>query len=121
MKLHRRWIFAIGAVVAALAIRAMFYRGRGPASLDQSRFLRAVVEPITIVDGMSFSDGGSQGLSFKDACGTERVLWLEDSRNWEKDHTILEGHNNISLNSFFPGGGTSADLGGRGAGGIRVA
>ncbi|AGA28664.1 hypothetical protein Sinac_4476 [Singulisphaera acidiphila DSM 18658] len=40
---------------------------RGPAPLSQSQYLRHVVEPITIVESMSFDDGGSTGLRFRDA------------------------------------------------------
>ena len=44
-------------------------RRLGPAPLAASPRLRDVVEPITIVLGMSFTDGGSQGLRFQDARG----------------------------------------------------
>ncbi len=63
-----------------------------------------MVEPITIVDGMSFDDGGSKGLRFADARGAVRDVCLEDTRVWEDDPNVLEGHHNVILNSFFPRG-----------------
>jgi len=49
----------------------------GPAPLASSRQLGDVVEPITIILGMSFTDGGSQGLRFKDALGKIKNLSLK--------------------------------------------
>jgi hypothetical protein len=93
------------AVVLSLwAVRSILRPGREPAPPDQSPSLRDLVEPITIVDAMSFDDGGSQGLRFADARGTVREACLEDTRVWEDDPNVLEGHNNIILNSFFPRG-----------------
>ncbi|WP_337177120.1 hypothetical protein [Paludisphaera sp.] len=86
------------------AVRSSLQPGRGPAPSPQSPFLRDVVEPITIVDAMSFDDGGSKGLRFADARGVARDVCLEDTRVWEDDPNTLEGHHNIILNSFFPHG-----------------
>ena len=103
-----RWVIvACAALVLALAgwgVWWSFRPGRGPARLNQSPFLRDVVEPITVVDGMSFDDGGSKGLRFADARGAVRDVCLEDTRVWEDDPKVLEGHHNIILNSFFPDG-----------------
>ena len=74
--------------------------GLGPAPLNQSKFLADVVEPITIVSGMSFDDGGSQGLRFKDAHGVMRDLCLESMLSHDEDNRPEE---RLSLNSFHPG------------------
>jgi hypothetical protein len=107
MKSLPRVIVASVALAVALslwAVRPSLRPGRGPAPLDQSPFLRDVVEPITIVNAMSFDDGGSKGLRFADARGAVRDVCLEDTRAWEDDPNVLEGHHNIILNSFFPHG-----------------
>ena len=52
--------------------------GRGPAPLDRSPFLRDVVEPITLLDAISWDDGGSKGIRFRDARGTVRLVCLEN-------------------------------------------
>ena len=72
--------------------------------MSRSPYLADVVEPIAIVEGLSFDDGGSQGLRFKDALGHVKDICLEDTRVWEDDPSVLEGHHNISMNSFFPRG-----------------
>ena len=107
MKLLPRVIVASTALALALSFWAVWWGlrpGRGPAALDRSPFLRDVVEPITIVEGMSFDDGGSRGLHFVDARGSVRDICLEDTRIWEDDPKVLEGHHNIILDSFFPRG-----------------
>jgi hypothetical protein len=61
MKSLPRVIFASVVLAVALSFWATWsslHLGRGPAPLNQSPFLRDVVEPITIVDAMSFDDGG---------------------------------------------------------------
>jgi hypothetical protein len=100
----RQLVIAVAALALLLSGVASLIRGRGALPLGRSPFLRDVVEPITIVDGMAFSDGGSLGLRFQDARGVVRDICLEDTRIWEDDPGILEGHHNVILNSFFPGG-----------------
>jgi hypothetical protein len=107
MRSLRRVIVACAALLLALsgwAVWSSLRAGRGPARLDQSPFLCDVVEPITIVDGMSFDDGGSKGLRFADARGAVRDVCLEDTRVWEDDPKVLEGHHNVIMNSFYPRG-----------------
>jgi hypothetical protein len=107
MKSLPRVIFASIVLAVALSFWATWSSlrlGRGPAPLDQSPFLSDVVEPITIVDAMSFDDGGSRGLRFADARGAVRDVCLEDTPAWEDGPNILEGHHNIIMNSFFPHG-----------------
>jgi hypothetical protein len=107
MKSLPRLIVACVALLIALslwAVRSTLLAARGPARLGQSPFLRDVVEPITIVDAISFDDGGSKGLRFADARGTVRDVYLEDTRVWEDDPNVLEGHHNLILDSFFPRG-----------------
>lgn len=105
---RRRWsVVSCVTISAALSLWAAWSSlptGRGPVPLHRSSFLRDVVEPITIVNAMSFDDGGSQGLRFKDARGVLKDVCLEDTRVWEDDPVALEGHHNIILNSFFPRG-----------------
>jgi hypothetical protein len=107
MKPIPRVIVACVALIMALslwALRSCFRPGRGPAPREQCPFLRDVVEPITMVDAMWFDDGGSKGLRFADARGTMRDVCLEDTRVWEVDPNVLEGHHNIILDSFSPDG-----------------
>lgn len=104
--LHRVILASVALAVALTiwAVRSSPRPSRGPAALDQISFLRDVVEPITIVNALSFDDGGSKGLRFADARGAVMDVCLEDTRVWEDNPNILEGHNNVILNSFFPGG-----------------
>ena len=107
MKSHPRVIVACLAlltIVTLVASRSRFLPGRDPAGWDRSPFLRDVVEPITIVDAMSFDDGGSKGLRFADSQGIVRDVCLEDTRIWGSNPNVLEGHHNVILNSFFPHG-----------------
>jgi hypothetical protein len=95
------------ALLAALSLWAVWWcvrPARGPAPLRASPYLRDVVEPITIVDALSFDDGGSNGLRFADSRGTVKDVCLEDSLIWDDDPNVLEGHHNIIMNSFFPRG-----------------
>lgn len=64
-------------------------------SLSQCRpdSLRDVVEPISIVDAMSWDDGGSRGLEFRDARGVSRSACLMDD---------LKGNRNLVVGSFVP-------------------
>lgn len=55
--------------------------------------LREVVEPITIVDAISWDDGGSHGLAFRDARGVTRYVCLMDD---------LENHQNLVVGSYSP-------------------
>ena len=93
-------------LVAVILLAAWWFTrpARGPAPLSASRYLRDVVEPITIVDALSFDDGGSNGLRFADSRGTVKDVCLEDSLIREGDPNVLEGHHNIIMNSFFPRG-----------------
>lgn len=107
MKSHPRGIVAcvaLLAIVTFVASRSRSLPVRGPVGLDRSPFLRDVVEPITIVDAMSFDDGGSKGLRFADSRGAVRDICLADTRIWEDNPNVLEGHHNIILNTFFPHG-----------------
>jgi hypothetical protein len=110
MKWRRRAIVACGLSAAVLvpwlawvmirshaAIGRLIQFGRSPALDD-------VIEPITIVDAMSFDDGGSQGLRFRDAKGVVRDVCLEGARAWGEGPSDSEGGHNIILNSFSPGG-----------------
>jgi hypothetical protein len=107
MTLRKVSILFYGLMAAGLAgwaVWPILSLRRGPAPLNRSPYLADVVEPITIVEGMSFDDGGSQGLRFKDARGVVKDVCLEDTRIWEDNPRILEGHHNIIMNSFFPRG-----------------
>lgn len=66
---------------------------RGPASLSESPYLRGVVEPITIVESMSFDDGGSLGVRFRDAKGVDRDVCMLDT---------LDDRTNVVMGSFWP-------------------
>lgn len=57
--------------------------------------LGAVVEPISIVDAISWDDGGSLGLKFKfkDARQVTRYVCLMND---------LEGHENLVVGSYTP-------------------
>jgi hypothetical protein len=106
MKINRRFsrIIAAASLLAILGVWFAWSRrpdrpGLGPAPLNQSTFLADVVEPITIVSGMSFDDGGSQGLRFKDAQGVVRDLCLERTLSVEREHPET-----LVLNSYVPAG-----------------
>src|SRR4051794_10563190 len=60
---------------------------------DRDLFLRSIMEPVTMTDAMSFDDGGSQGLAFRDAARTVRYVCLLNK---------LDGERNLLLGSFFP-------------------
>ncbi len=104
MKRHHHVIIAVVLGLFFWVVWSSLRAGRGPAALNQSPFLGDVIEPITIVEAMSFDDGGSKGLRISDARGKVKDICLEDTRMWEADPRILEGHHNIILNSFFPDG-----------------
>ena len=55
--------------------------------------LPGVVEPITIVDAISWDDGGSHGVAFRDSRGVTRYACLMDD---------LEDHHNLVLGSYSP-------------------
>ncbi len=97
---QRRWVVLVCGLSAAILTAWTVWSRNHP----HRGALEAVVEPITIVAGMSFDDGGSQGLRFRDASGVVRDICLEDTRVWEDDPSVLEGHHNIILNSFSPRG-----------------
>lgn len=61
--------------------------------LDRPARLPDVVEPITIVDAISWDDGGSYGLAFRDARGVTRYACLMDD---------LEDHHNLVVGSYSP-------------------
>jgi hypothetical protein len=74
---RRRPLLIAVILAASLSGAAFFMRlGRGPLPLSASPFLREVVEPITIVEALSFDDGGSQGVRFRDAQGVVRDFCL---------------------------------------------
>lgn len=113
MRRHH-WTVIAGGVSAALPAawvvwatshlhRGMFKAGRS-ATIDRRPSLNDVVEPITILDAMSFDDGGSQGLRFRDASGVVREICPEDTRVWEDDPSASGGHHDLILNSFSPRG-----------------
>jgi hypothetical protein len=55
--------------------------------------LHDVAEPITIVDAVSWDDGGSRSLAYKDAKGVVRDACLLDD---------LNGNQNLVLGSYTP-------------------
>ncbi|MDG3004323.1 hypothetical protein [Paludisphaera mucosa] len=110
-----RLFAAVAAILLAISVWTLgwrLYHGLGAAwsapvpfaASSPSPALRDVVEPITIVEGTSFDDGGSKGLRFTDARGVLREVCLEDTRVWEDDPRVLEGRHNVILDSFYPGG-----------------
>ncbi|MFO0889124.1 MAG: hypothetical protein U0790_08285 [Isosphaeraceae bacterium] len=69
---------------------------------DRSEYLRGVTEPITMVFGISWDDGGSNGLSFKDARGTEYSICMMDS---------LDGDQHLRFGSTIPEKGRPVSIG----------
>jgi hypothetical protein len=61
--------------------------------LDRSRYLRDVSEPISFDSGISFDDGGSLGLVFKDSKQVKKAVCLEND---------LEGNQYLVLGSYTP-------------------
>ena len=99
MKNVRRVLLILGCLLLALTLvcgsRAWLApSGHGPLPLSSSSYLSAVAEPITLVDSMSWDDGGSKTLIFKDARGKEKCICLLDK---------LNGDQNLILNSISPG------------------
>jgi hypothetical protein len=98
MKSLPRVIAACTALFLALflwALRPSLHSARAPTLMDQCPFLRGVVEPIIVVNAMSFDDGGSKGLRFADSRGVQKDVCLENT---------LGGQRNVVLNSFVPRG-----------------
>jgi hypothetical protein len=56
--------------------------------LNKSEYLRNVSEPITVVEGISWSDGGSMGLSFRDSRQVLRAVCLENDLDGNKSLTF---------------------------------
>jgi len=65
-------------------------------------YLKDVAEPITIVDGKDWDDGGGKGLSFKDSKGVVRSVCLRDG---------LDGGQDLTLGSMTPGRGRKVAVG----------
>jgi hypothetical protein len=89
MSTWRGRAFLVGLIIAGAAV-AFWLTRPGARS-----YFRDVAEPITIAYAMSFDDGGSQGLRFKDARGVERDVCMEETL--DDRHTLL-------LDSFIPDG-----------------
>jgi hypothetical protein len=64
-------------IALLLADRAHYLRGHGSLPLDRSPYVRDVTEPITIVQGLSLSDGGSLDITFRDARGLTKEVRLD--------------------------------------------
>jgi len=82
----------VGLAAALLRLSA----GVGKAvfsRLDPPATLPGVIEPITIVDAISWDDGGSYGLAFRDARGVTRYACLMDD---------LEDRHNLVVGSYSP-------------------
>src|SRR5258708_5700563 len=95
----RQLVIAVAALALLFSGVVFLIRGRGPLPLSRSPFLRDVVEPISIVEGMAFSDGGSLGLRFQDARGVVRDICLEGTWVLEDNPGITEGHHNVIVDS----------------------
>jgi hypothetical protein len=61
--------------------------------LSQSEYLKDVVEPISMVVGMSWDDGGSHGLVFRDSRHVTKSFCLLDN---------LDGERNLILGTSAP-------------------
>src|SRR5262245_32096758 len=61
--------------------------------LSQSEYLKDVVEPISMVVGISWDDGGSHGLVFRDSRQVTKSVCLLDN---------LEGERNLILGTYVP-------------------
>jgi hypothetical protein len=58
--------------------------------LSQSEYLKDVAEPISMVMGISWDDGGSKGLIFKDGKGVTRSVCL--LHNLEDEQNLILGN-----------------------------
>ena len=72
-------------------------------SLAQSPYLKDVVEPITIEDSMSFSDGGSLGLTFRDSRQILRAACLVS--NWGQPDSDGTHDHTLAFGQLIPSGG----------------
>ncbi|WP_165246482.1 hypothetical protein [Paludisphaera soli] len=106
----RRRPLLITAILAAFLVGAAFFMrlGRGPLPLSPSPYLRDVVEPITIVEALSFDDGGSKGVRFRDARGEVRdfclVSFALDFDDPPRPPELVFGHFYPALGTVAPGG-----------------
>jgi hypothetical protein len=71
--------------------------------LDQSGYLREVMEPIAIVQGISWSDDGSFGILFKDSNQVEKAACLEDD---------IDGNRDLSFGTLKPNPQNRVEMGG---------
>lgn len=71
--------------------------------LDGSEYLKDVSEPITVVKGISWSDGGSVGLSFIDSRQVLRAVCLEND---------LGGNQSLTFGKMTPNRDRRVTIGG---------
>lgn len=72
-------------------------------SLTDSPYLRDVVEPITMLQGMVWDDGGSRSLAFKDSRGRFFTVCLMNE---------LGGDESVRLGDFIAGQGRAVPISG---------
>jgi hypothetical protein len=95
-------MLGVAAIALIFAARAHYLRVHGPVPLDRSMYLRDVTEPITIIKGLSFSDGGSLGISFQDARGVTKDVCLESLAFSPDAEISSEPYGCVVMNSFVP-------------------
>ncbi len=100
-------LIALGSIPCAVLVWSSSRGGTDYSRipLSRSEYLKDVVEPVSMVVGMAFDDGGSHGLVFKDSRQVVRSVCLLAN---------LEEEQNLILGSVYPtsGGKGKVPIGG---------
>lgn len=102
----QRWPLAliVGAGLLCVVILISNEFSPGPAidfdyvPLSSAKYLSDITEPITIVDAISWDDGGSIGIEFADARGNRKQVLVRDDL-WDRQNVVFA----TSVPSFEPG------------------
>ena len=93
----------LGSISNPRARRTPVGRDYSANRLDVVGYLRDVAEPITMLDGISWSDGGSMGLLFRDSRQVVRAACL--AVDLEDHHELTFGEMTPNLPAKVPVGG----------------
>jgi hypothetical protein len=105
-KMKWRVLAACGLLVLLALSWSLSYRSTVDCTkvpLDRSQYLADISEPITMVQGLSWDDGGSMGLLFRDSKQVEKAVCLVNDLDENKD---------LVLGSMFPSQDKRVPVGG---------
>lgn len=98
-------LIAVGSLSCAVLVWSSSRTGtdHSRVPLSRSEYLKDVVEPVAMVAGMAFDDGGSHGLVFKDSRQVVRSVCLLAN---------LQEEQNLSFGSIYSYSGEKVPIGG---------